>query len=53
MSLYQAFEWIVIALLLLASLRMIWLRVVRPALQTPKAGCGSGCKHCASAKSPS
>lgn len=52
MSLYSAFEWIVIALLLLVSLRVVWQRVVKPALQKPKAGCGSACgSHCASTKS--
>lgn len=46
MSLYSAFEWIVIALLMLVSLRMVWQRVLKPALQKPKAACGSGCGQC-------
>lgn len=50
MSLYAAFEWMVIALLLGVSLRLVWLRVVKPALQKPKAGCGSGCNQCAPPK---
>lgn len=52
MSLYQVFEWLVIALLLLVSVRRVWQRVVRPALQKPQSGCGSGCKGCAATKSP-
>lgn len=47
MSLYAAFEWLVIALLLLASVQVLWQRVVRPVLQRPKADCGSGCNRCA------
>ncbi len=51
MSLYSAFEWTVIALLLLVSLRLVWQRVLKPALQRPKAVCGSGgCSSCASSK---
>ena len=51
MSLYGAFEWIVIGLLLLMSLRVVWQRVVKPALQKPKAAaCGSGCNGCAPRK---
>ena len=50
MSLYAAFEWIVIALLLLVSLRVVWQRVVKPALIKPKAACGSGCNQCAAPK---
>ena len=50
MSLYLAFEWIVIALLLGLSLRLVWQRVLKPALQRPKAACGSGCKGCAPTK---
>lgn len=50
MSLYQAFEWVVIALLLSFSLRLVWLRVVKPALQKPKSACGSGCSSCSSTK---
>ncbi|MDO9452675.1 MAG: hypothetical protein Q7J29_07420 [Stagnimonas sp.] len=51
MSLYAAFEWIVVALLLLVSLRVVWQRLVKPALQKPKAAaCGSGCNGCAPRK---
>lgn len=51
MSLYGVFEWIVIGLLLLMSLRVVWQRVVKPALQKPKAAaCGSGCNGCAPRK---
>ena len=46
MSAYQVIEWIVIALLVALSLRVVWQRVVRPALQKPKAACGSGCQQC-------
>ena len=46
MTPYAAFEWLVIALLLVASLRLVWQRVVKPALQKPKAACGSGCGQC-------
>lgn len=49
MSLYTAFEWIVIALLLWVSLRLVWQRVLKPTLQKPKAACGSsGCNKCGS-----
>ena len=51
MSLYGVFEWIVIGLLLLMSLRVVWQRVVKAALQKPKAAaCGSGCNGCAPRK---
>lgn len=50
MSLYSVFEWIVIALLLGVSVRMVWQRVIQPALQRPKNGCGSGCTQCAAPK---
>jgi len=51
MSLYAAFEWIAIALLLSLSLRLVWRRVIQPVLQRPKAACGSGgCNRCASSK---
>lgn len=50
MSLYLAFEWVVIALLLLVSLRVVWQRVVKPALQKSKAACGSGCNSCSTGK---
>ncbi len=46
MSSYAAFEWMVIAVLVLSSLRVVWLRVVKPALQKPKASCASGCTRC-------
>ncbi|MES2684817.1 MAG: hypothetical protein V4650_14960 [Pseudomonadota bacterium] len=47
MSLYLAFELMVIALLLGLSLRLIWQRVLKPALQRPKAACSSGgCNSC-------
>ncbi len=49
MSFYGAFEWMVIALLLGISLRVVWQRVLKPALQKPKAACGSGaCNNCGS-----
>ena len=49
MSGYHAFEWIVITALLGVSLRVVWRRVVNPALQKPKAACGSGgCNNCGS-----
>lgn len=47
MNIYGAFEWLVIALLLGVSLRVVWLKVLRPTLQRPKAACGSGCNQCA------
>jgi len=48
MSAYHFMEWIVIALLLFVSLRVVWRRVLKPALQKPKASCGSnGCNSCA------
>lgn len=50
MSPYQAFEGMVIALLLGFSLRLVWQRVIKPALQKPKAACGSGCTQCAPPK---
>lgn len=50
MSLYSAFEWIVIVLLLCVSLRAVWLKVLKPALQKNKAACGSGCNQCAAPK---
>ncbi len=52
MSLYLAFEWIVIVLLVGLSLRSVWRRVIKPALQKPKAGCGTGCNSCAPASKP-
>ena len=52
MNLYAAFEWIVIAVLLLASLRLVWQRVLKPALQKPKTACGSGCAQCSSSGKP-
>lgn len=50
MSTYLAFEWIVIVLLLAVSLRTVWLRVLKPALQKPKGSCGSGCNSCGPSK---
>jgi len=51
MTAYVAFEWIVIALMLIASLRVIWRRVFKPMLQKPKAICGGGgCAQCAVTK---
>ncbi len=46
MSSYLAFELIVIAVLLLLSLRVVWLKLLKPALQRPKSACGSGCNQC-------
>ena len=45
MSAYHLMEWVVIALLLFVSLRVVWLRVLKPTLQKPKAACGS-CNNC-------
>lgn len=47
MSLGLALQWIVVAVLLALSLRLLWQRVIRPALQRPKAGCAdTGCNGC-------
>lgn len=51
MSLALVVQWIVISLLAVLSLREIWQRVIRPAFQRPKAGCGDGsCDGCAPKK---
>lgn len=51
MTLYAAFEWLVIVLLLAVSARFVWQRVIQPALQRPKAVCSSvGCNSCARPK---
>lgn len=52
MNIYGAFEWLVIALLLAVSLRVVWLKVLKPTLQRPKAACGGGCTQCAAPTKP-
>jgi len=49
MTLYTAFEGLVIAGLLAVSLRYAWQRVVVPVLRRPKSSCGS-CNNCGSSK---
>jgi hypothetical protein len=51
MSAYAAVEWLVIALLLLLSLRLVWRRVVAPALAPRQRRCGAGCGSCGADKS--
>jgi hypothetical protein len=49
MNSYQAFEYLVIGLLMLISLRAVWRRVLKPLMvrNTPAKACGSGgCNGC-------